>query len=412
MKLLNLLFRRQSVRRERPDSAAGAVSAARRGVIPVWPVSAPLAVSAVFRCVRLLSEAAASLPFRYLVRKGEVFREDEASELAYLLARQPDADLSAFDFMAQLVQQVLLEGNAYVVPCRSAITGRYERLALCRRGAVTHDIYTDTYSVSDPVAGLYGVFPEAEVIHVKGLSIDGKNGLSVLGYARHVIDIGTSGDAETLARFQNGGSVTGIVTNCRTGVVGMGQYQDEELARAAVDIDGDFRTGRRIVSIPGEVDFKQLSLSSADMQFLETRKFNVREICRFFGVPPTFVFDDTSNNYKSAEMASVDFYANSLGPLLKRIEAEFSRKLVPRADFASRRFEFDRRGIYATDLTTKVRYQMDTIQAGIYTINDWRAAENMPPVEGGDTLLVSANLKSIKELLNTSADGQEQNNQA
>ena len=131
------------------------------------------------------------------------------------------------------------------------------------------------------------------------------------------------------------------------------------------------------------------------MQFLESRKFTVRDICRFFGVHPSFVFDDTSNNYKSAEMANVAFLSNTLNPLLRNIENEMLRKLIAPTLCCKRKFEFDRRGLYASDLDSKVKYQAATIAAGIYTVNDWRKMENRPPIEGGDKVLVSANLRDI-----------------
>ena len=133
------------------------------------------------------------------------------------------------------------------------------------------------------------------------------------------------------------------------------------------------------------------------MQFLETRKFSVREICRFFGVHPSFVFDDTSNNYKSAEMANVAFLSNTLNPILRKIETELHRKLVAPSLCCKRKFQFDRRGVYACDLDSKIKYQAQTIAAGLYTVNEWRREENKPAVEGGDTVLVSANLKGITE---------------
>lgn len=108
-----------------------------------------------------------------------------------------------------------------------------------------------------------------------------------------------------------------MVTN-NNSVRGYGEYQDNELAGVATDLDTLFQSGQRIVSLPGDAQFKQISLSSTDMQFLESRKFTVREICRFFGVHPSFVFDDTSNNYKSAEMANVAFLSNTLNPLLRK----------------------------------------------------------------------------------------------
>ena len=171
-----------------------------------------------------------------------------------------------------------------------------------------------------------------------------------------------------------------------------------------------FRTGQRIVSVPGQVQFSPLSLSSTDMQFLETRKFTVREICRFFGVHPSFVYDDTSNNYKSAEMANVAFLSNTLNPILRKIENELHRKLVAPTLCCKRRFEFDRRDLYACDLDSRVKYQASTIAAGIYTVNEWRRAENKEPIKGGDLVLVSANLKSIDEVANPTTGNEYSNN--
>lgn len=150
--------------------------------------------------------------------------------------------------------------------------------------------------------------------------------------------------------------------------------------------------------MPGQVQFTQMSMSSVDMQFLESRKFTVREICRFFGVHPSFVFDDTSNNYKSAEMANVAFLNNTLNPILRKIEAELLRKLVAPTLATKRKFEFNRQSLYACDLESRGKYWKQVIETGLYTVNELRREENKPDVEGGDTVLVSANLKSITNL--------------
>lgn len=211
-----------------------------------------------------------------------------------------------------VVRYVLLRGNAYIVPVYD-YSMEVGRLALVDPACVAHDTVNDTYTINDVYAGISGVYDESEVIHIKGYSLDGKTGLSVLSFARITLDITSTGDQETLNRFANGGNVRGIVSN-DTSVRGFGEYQDKELQKTATDLDERFRNGERIVSLPGQVQFSPISLSSTDMQFLETRKFSVREICRFFGVHPSFVFDDTSNNYKSAEMANVAFLTNTLNP--------------------------------------------------------------------------------------------------
>lgn len=361
-----------------------------------------LSLATVYRCVKLLSESVANLPIQYLRLKDEIFVEDTNSRLHYLLTVQPDKALSAFDFWVQVVQNVLLDGNAYIIPVYSAVTMDVDRLVLCGRGTVSHDVINDTYTVADTVNGIAGTFDEDEVIHIKNLSLDGKNGLSTLTYARLTTSIAETGDKETLSRFANGGDVRGLITNDNS-VRGFGEYQDAELEKEAINVDSKFRGGDRIVSLPGQVDFKQISLTSTDMQFLESRKFTVREICRFFGVHPSFVFDDTSNNYKSAEMANVAFLSSTLNPILRRIEVELHRKLVPATLCCKRAFLFNRKGLYACDLDSRVKYQTQTIAAGIYTVNEWRKEENKPAVEGGDTVLVSANLKGINESSVTTA---------
>ena len=364
----------------------------------LYPIgSSPLHVATVYRCVDLLANKVANLRLQYMRKKGEIFVEDTNSRLHYLLTVQPDSYLSAFDFWHQVVTYMLLRGNAYIVPIYDNLTMELSRLALCDPTCVSHDTIRNAYKVTDTNAGINDTFDEDEIIHIKNYTRDGKVGISTITYAATTLSIANTGNRETLSRFENGGNVCGIVSN-DTSVRGFGEYQDNELEKAATVLDERFRGGQRIVSIPGQANFSPLSLSSTDMQFLETRKFTVREICRFFGVHPSFVFDDTSNNYKSAEMANAGFLSDTLNPILRKIENELHRKLVAPSLCCKRRFEFDRRELYACDLDSKVKYQTSTIAAGIYTVNDWRIAENKEPVKGGDVVLVSANLKSLKEI--------------
>lgn len=384
-------------RRSGPAKQGSAARTPRTGGgFPLLASTNALNIATVYRCVSLLADSVAMLPVQYMRKKGDIFEEDRSSRMHYLLNVQPCEWLSAVDFWQQVVRYLLLNGNAYVVPVYDLVDMSVARLALVDPTTVAHDTVNDTYTINDVYAGISGVYEESGILHIKNYSVDGKTGLSTLAYARTVLDITSTGDQETLNRFANGGNVRGIVSNDNS-VRGFGEYQDKELEKTATDLDSRFREGERIVSLPGQVQFSPISLSSTDMQFLETRKFNVREICRFFGVHPSFVFDDTSNNYKSAEMANVAFLTNTLNPVLRKIEVELHRKLVAPSLCCKRKFQFDRRGLYACDLDSRVKYQAQTIAAGLYTVNEWRREENKPAIAGGDTVLVSANLKSVEE---------------
>lgn len=383
---------------KRETTNGGAPSAARTGVLPLFAYAGlpAMNIATVYRCVKLLSESVANLPLQYLKRKDGVFADAADERLDYLLNCQPDPALNAFDFWRQVVQEMLLEGNAYIVPVYNPVSLKLDRLVLCKRGTVSHDEVNDLYTVTDKENGISDYFEENEIIHIKGMTLrSAKRGVSVLTYARLTTDIASTGDGETLNRFANGGNVRGIISNDRS-VRGIGEYQDEQLKRTATNLNNRFSNGERIVNLPGQVDFKQISLSSTDMQFLESRKFTVIEICRFFSVPPTFVYADTSSNYKTVEQADVDFLSHTLNPLLRNIEIELRRKLIAPSLAHKYKFEFDRRELFACNLNGMLDYATKLLQIGS-TVNEVRALNNLPSVEGGDTPVVSANLRYVDE---------------
>lgn len=391
----------------REAGSDGAPGAPRTGAVPFFGIGGVQAMSlaTVCRCVKLLSESVANLPVQYLRRSGDIFTDAGDARLDYLLNVQPDTSINAFDFWRQVVQEVLLDGNAYIVPVYNQASLALDRLALCSRGTVSHDTLNDRYMVCDSANGISGTYDEDEIIHIKGMTMrDCKRGVSVLTYARLTMDIAAAGDRETLSRFTNGGNVRGLVSNDRSGAYGFNEYADKQLEGAAKTLDERFREGERIVGLPGDVDFKQITLSSADMQFLESRKFTVIELCRFFSVPPSFVYADTSSNYKSVGQADIDFLSHTLNPLLRNIETELRRKLVAPGLCHKYRFRFDRRELFACDLNGMVNYGTKMLQIGA-TVNEVRRMNNLRPVEGGDTALVSANLRAIADVTMPETDG-------
>ena len=379
----------------------------RHGYSLEFPTQGSLSVAAVYRCVNVLADAVAKLPMECRQRKGEVMCDNPGNPLHYLLNVEPCAWLSGHDMKKRIVQCLLLRGNAYVMPVLSAVKPEIESLILLDPLCVAHDTLNNLYRVNDPEAGIAGTFSEDEIIHLKNFSIDGKKGLSTLSFARVSLEIASKGDKETLKRFTTGGNVRGILSNGDAGIVGVGEVQDDQLDKLALDIDDKFSSGQNIVATHGQAHLTQLSMSSADMQFLESRKFGVLDICRFFGVPPMFVFSDTSSNYKSAEMANLSFYSDTLGPLLKGIENELNRKLIGRGWYGKKDIVFNISQLHAMDLATQARYRAQLLGTG-YSINEIRKLDNLAPVEGGDTVLVSANYKTI-EMLDNEAQKQQSN---
>lgn len=356
-------------------------------------------LSVVYACVSYISNAVANMRCMYQRRDaGGVYSEDYNNPLHYLLTVQPNEDYNAHDFWQRAVTQILLRGNAYIYPVWDMYTGQIKSLVLLEDGSVSYDRYSRSYIVSDAENRVKAILREDEIIHLKNIVTDGKIGHSVIDYAMFTMGTVATASREVQNRFANGGNVRGIVGN-DTSVKGFGEYQKDELGKLATDIDTQFSSGKHIVSMPGDSKFTPISLSSTDMQFLETYKFSSKQLCQFFGVPTVLITGESGSTYKSLTEARLAFLNQTLDPLLKKTETELKRKLVAPEYCGKYRFMFDRSAIYDTDLVTRAKYQLQTIQTGIYTINEWRKIENRPTVEGGDTPLVSANLKGLQQLL-------------
>lgn len=361
--------------------------------VNVTGADSALALATVYRCVSLISESVASLPLLHEKRIGDRFTTDRG-ELTRFLSQTPNESASAFDFWKQAIQTRLLFGEAYIVPSYDMFGG-LKRLTLARPGTGSPYCSPGLYWIEDEDNGLHGVYEEEEVIRLKGMTLDGVHCMSVIGYAARAASIAATADRNMLQTFANGGSAMGIIAN-ESGIGGYGEMQTEALQQAANRLSRSLRQGDRLLALGGKWQYIPFTMTAADMQFLESRKFSVREICRFFGVPPTFVFDDTSNNYKSAEMANVAFLSNTLEPILRQTESEIERKL--RGLVGTGRVRFNREELYATDLDGRMRYVEKRIQTGTMTPNEARSMFGMPPAEGGDTLFMSANLRPATEM--------------
>ena len=356
-------------------------------------------IAAVFRAVNLISSGLASLTLEYK-RKDRVknyFKPDNSENgkrMNYLISVKPNARMNASVFMKNLVSQILLQGNAYVFPVKDMMGG-VEALYLLSPGSVAYDVYTNKYSVMDAVNGVSGVYDADDILHFKNVCDDGGYvGRSTVSYAAVTLGIAATSDVETLKRFATGGRFKAILKN-NTSVKGFGEYQDEQLKAHGEDLQDAINRGDDILAVKGDVDVSPLSMSSADMQFLESRKFTIREIARFFNVPPSKLMDDSNSNYKSVEVSNIAFYAEALQPIVTEIEREFSAKLLNEYNYLDYKFKFDISALYALDLESKARWDKNRLENGLVSVNDLRRERDVAPVDKGDDVYLSVNRAPI-----------------
>nr|DAN21198.1 MAG TPA_asm: portal protein [Bacteriophage sp.] len=353
-----------------------------------------MTIASVYRCVDILSGTIASLELQHLKRSGSIFQYAGNTQLNTLFAGQANSRQNFFVLLKNIVSRLLLSGNAYIYP-RYSSHGELMDLILLGDGSVSYDKSSNTYSISDYVWNINGVFTADEIIHLKNNSLDGGyTGVSTITYASTSMSLSANADKQTNDGLLSGNQKSGFLVGGNE-LQGIGAL-DSDVADKVVDrVNNEIAQGRRIVRLSGSMQFIDSSVSNADAELLEVRKYSVLDICRFFGVHPYMVFADQSTNYKEAENSQINFLNQTLQPLILQIEQEFSVKLLPRSRRASERIRFDLSRLFATDLRTRAEYVKSSVEAGVMTPNEGRIFENREPIDGGDQLFITCNVAPI-----------------
>lgn len=352
-------------------------------------------LAAVYRCVDILSGSIASLPLQLKIKRNGVFQLAENNDINYLLSVKANRRLTAYDLIQNSIIQMVNCGNAYILP--QYISGELDELILLSPHTATYDVHGDKYHVNDVINGIVGIYDSDEIIHLRNMSLDGGyTGISTIQYGSRVMSVAANADERTLDSFKPGNMLKGFISgDGDSGVKGFGEMQDNQLEDVKERITSEINNGKGIFRIPGAAKFNQLSISSTDLQLLETRKFSVLDICRFYGVHPDKVFAGQSQNYKASEMSNQSFLSDTLQPYLRKIESEFTAKLIPKSQALNMKIEFDVESLLLTSLEQRSNYIEKTIQNGVYSLNYWRAKMGQKPVSGGDDLMMSMNVAPI-----------------
>lgn len=375
----------------------------RVGVDEYGAKALALKVSAVYRCVDLLSKSVASVPIVVKEDKGGYFaKSDYGLGLSRLLSSSPNGRMSAFEMVRSLMAQVLLTGNSYIVP--EMDYDGYVSLKLCMPGSVNYNAESDIYIITDTRNRIFGTYQPEDVLHFKNLGVDGGyTGRSVLDYAARTVALSTNADMTTVTNYQRGGTAKGFISGKDAGATWSG-VKDTQIDEVAQGIQEKLDGGVDIFGVPPEMTFSQISISPKDLELLGTKQFGVLEICRFFGVPPQKAFAEQSSNYKASETAGQEFVTDSLRPYMEMIRQEMERKLLPGVNDVYS-ISFDTDVLCMSDPCVRAEYAAKTIAAGLFTVNEWRAREGMPPVAGGDEPMVSANLLPLQSAISRQNGG-------
>lgn len=360
--------------------------------------------TAVLACVRILSNSTAMLPlpvYRRLQPRGK----ERAPEhpLYAVLSERANPEMTAFELRRWLMQHVLLYGNGYAEIEWSAggqvrelwplLSSRMEIER--RQGALVYKYTLPSNKVIE--------LPAWRVLHLRGMSGDGVQGYSIVRQMMNeAVGLGLA-TQEFGARFFGNGARPGIVLE-HPGVL-----SDKALAHLQASwasAHEGLSNAHRLRILEEGMKANTVSVPPEEAQFLETRKFQVTEIARAFGVPPHLIGDMERATFSNIEHQYMEFLQFSVGPWLEQIEQAIHAQLMRPAERKTYFVEHVRQAMLQADTTT--RYQAYALgrQWGWLSVNDVRELENMNPVEDGDIYLTPLNMVEAGELQQPDAEAQ------
>lgn len=351
--------------------------------------------SAVYGCVTLIAKTVASLPLKVYRRKpnGDAVEVPDSVPY-YLLHDEPNPAMTSCVWREYLTANILLGGNAY------AVIGRDQANRVVDLFPVPWRMVTparkngrNSYTV-DLGDGTKEVYDQADMLHVPGLGFDGLKGMSVVTYAaRQAVGLALATESHGSRLFSNGARLGVVLKHPKS-------LSKDAQTRLATQFDqqhAGLPNAFKTMVLEEGLDVSNVSMTSEDAQFLDTRRFQVEDIARFFGVPPHMIghTDKQTSWGTGVEQNTLGFLIFTIIPWLTRFEQEFNRKLFPRSPFYA---QFKHQGLMRGDSKARADYYASGHQNGWLTTNEIRKAEDLPPVPGGDTLFVQTNLAPMKQL--------------
>ena len=360
-------------------------------------------MTAVYSCVRILSEAVAGLPLHLYRYKEDGGKEKALDHPLYrLLHDEPNPEMSSFVFRETLMTHLLLWGNAYAQVIRN---GKGEVIALYplmpNKMSVDRDengrLYYTYYRGSDEAMksrDFAVILQPSDVLHIPGLGFDGLVGYSPIAMAKNAIGMAIACEEYGAKFFANGAAPGGVLEH-------PGTIKDPQRVRESWQSTfGGSGNANKIAVLEEGMKYTPIGISPEQAQFLETRKFQINEIARIFRVPPHMVGDLEKSSFSNIEQQSLEFVKYTLDPWVTRWEQSIQRALLSQGEKAVYFAKFNLEGLLRGDYQSRMNGYAIGRQNGWMSANDIRELENLdriPAEEGGDLYLINGNMLPLRD---------------
>ena len=350
-------------------------------------------LTAVFSCVRVLAESVGMLPCSLYEQLETGNRRAVRERLNRLLSVNPNNYMTPQEFWELLIACLCLRGNFYAYKVKAL--GEVVELLPLDPSSVTPKLnskWEPEYQVTFP-DGRHDTLTQDDIWHVRIFTLDGLTGLSPIAYAKQAVGLGLATEEHGSRLFGNGAVTSGVLQT--------DQYlKDDAWERLKTDFENRHQglaNAHKPMILEMGLKWQQISMTSEDAQFLETRKFQLEEICRIFRVPLHMIQNTDRATFNNIENLGIGFINYSLVPYLTRIEQRINAGLVKPSKQGVFYAKFNAGALLRGDMKSRFDAYATGINWGIYSPNECRELEELNPREGGDIWLTPMNMTTKPE---------------
>lgn len=348
-----------------------------------------LQASVALACARVIAQGISQIPLKvFEPRDGGGADPATGNRLYQVLHDSPNEWQTSFEWREMTALHLVFAGNAYSMITRGRDGAVVELLPLLPMDIKTERVNQEIkYSLSRN--GEKVPIPASEILHLRGMSWNGYEGLDGIKLAREAIGLSLATEEHGAQQFANGATIPGILTTDQNLTPEQLLALKESFHAAQVGLANAWS----VMVTHGGLKYNSTGINNEEAQMIETRKLQVEEICRFFGVLPIMVgHTDKVATYASAGQMFLAHLVHTMAPWYARLEQSFNKHLLTEQDRAEGVYtKFIDSGILRGSHKERADYYNAMFNIGALNPNEIRAMEEKNPYPGGDTYRVPMN---------------------
>ena len=342
---------------------------------------------AVSACIKAIAETIATMPIEIMEVKDGVGKQMPSHTLFSLLNSEPNEEMSIFDFLLVLQTHIGFHGQAFAYIERDnmnkpiglwPLMPTQTEILRTDNGMLFYRTYTNEGSLD--------ILP-LDILHIKGTTVNGINGISPIQQHRRSLGLTLAADELGTQFFERGNVTRGVIEMKKS-------LKDDALDRLKKNWAESYSGVGNAFGTPileEGMEFKPISLAPNDAQFLETRKYQVEEICRIYRVPPHMVGHLEKATFSNITDQTLSFVKYTIQPWLRNWETELTRKLLTEKEKGNVRIKFNMDELLRADPKTRGEYYRMGIESSWLAPNEVRQKEGYGPIEGFEKPLLPLN---------------------